>query len=131
MIGRREDGDNPGEEALTDSNSDDSKHRRAAERIRLTAATHCNYNVPTMATKTRIIRIGNSRGIRIPRALLEQAELPEEIEIQAEPGRLIVTGAPQPRAGWAEAAKEMRTKGDDRLIDEPLPTEFDREEWQW
>ena len=45
-----------------------------------------DYNVVTMATAARIVRIGNSRGIRIPKALLEQAQLPEDVELQAEPG---------------------------------------------
>jgi antitoxin MazE len=89
------------------------------------------YNVITMATKTRIIRIGNSRGIRIPKTLLDEAELPEEVELHAERGRLVVQAAHQPRSGWAEAAKRMRARGDDQLLDEPTTTRFDREEWEW
>lgn len=84
-----------------------------------------------MATKARIIRIGNSQGIRIPKSILEQSELPEEVEIRVEPGRLVVTAARQPRAGWAEAARDMRAENEDGLLDEPTATEFDREEWQW
>ena len=83
-----------------------------------------------MATKTRIVRIGNSQGIRIPKSLLEQSELPEEVEIQAEPGRLVVRAAQQPRAGWSQAAKLMRERDEDQLLDEPTATEFDREVWQ-
>lgn len=84
-----------------------------------------------MATKTRIVRIGNSQGIRVPRTLLDQAELPEEVELQVQPGRLIVRAARRPRAGWADAARAMRERGDDRLLDAPTPTQFDREEWTW
>ena len=84
-----------------------------------------------MATKTRIIRIGNSRGIRVPKALLDQAELPEEVEVHARPGRLIVRGVRRPRAGWAEAARRMHEQGDDRLLDKPAKTTFDQEEWTW
>jgi antitoxin MazE len=84
-----------------------------------------------MATKTHIIRIGNSRGLRIPKSLLEQSELPEEVELRAEPGRLIVSGIRRPRAGWSEAARAMRAAGDDELLDEPTATEFDRDDWQW
>lgn len=84
-----------------------------------------------MVTKTRIVRIGNSQGIRIPKRLLEQSELPEEVEIRAEPGRLVVRAAQQPRAGWSHAAKLMRERDEDRLLDEPTATEFDRETWQW
>ena len=43
-----------------------------------------------MRTKTRIVQIGNSRGIRIPKTLLDEADLPEEVELHAERGRLIV-----------------------------------------
>jgi len=84
-----------------------------------------------MATKARIVRIGNSRGIRVPKVLLDQAQLPEEIELHAEPGRLIVRAARRPRAGWAEAARAMRARGHDRLLDKPTSTRFDEEEWEW
>lgn len=84
-----------------------------------------------MPTKTRIVRIGNSRGIRIPKTLLEEAELPEDVELRAEPGRLVIEASHGPRAGWAVAAKRMRARADDRLLDEPTPTRFDREEWEW
>jgi antitoxin MazE len=84
-----------------------------------------------MTTKARIIRIGNSRGIRVPKVLLDQARLPDEVELRAEPGRLVVEAVRRPRAGWAEAAKAMRERGDDVLLDEPAATRFDRHEWQW
>ena len=84
-----------------------------------------------MGTKTRIVRIGNSQGIRIPKNLLEQSELPEEVEIQVEPGRLVVSGVRPPRDGWAEAAREMRGRDEDRLLDEPTSTQFDHSDWQW
>lgn len=84
-----------------------------------------------MAVKTHLIRIGNSRGIRVPKALLEQAQLSDEVELRAEPGRLVVKSTHRPRQGWQEAARRMRASGDDRLLDEPTPTRFEAEEWQW
>jgi len=84
-----------------------------------------------MATKTRIVRIGNSRGLRLPKALIEQAELTDEVELHAEPGRLIVQAVREARVGWAEAAKRMHAAGDDRLLDEPTPTRFEEEDWKW
>ena len=36
-----------------------------------------------------------------------------------------------PRAGWAEAFRAMAEAGDDKLLDEPTPTKFDEEEWEW
>jgi antitoxin MazE len=84
-----------------------------------------------MTTRTRIVRIGNSQGIRVPKALLEGAQLPEEVELCAEPGRLLVRAARGPRFGWAEAAQAMLARGDDRLLDEHTPTRFDVEDWRW
>lgn len=84
-----------------------------------------------MIARTRIVRIGNSRGIRVPKGLLEQAQLPEEVELEAEYGRLVVRAAHGPRAGWAAAAKAMRARGDDQLLDAPTCTRFDAEDWQW
>ncbi|MSO19545.1 MAG: AbrB/MazE/SpoVT family DNA-binding domain-containing protein [Acidobacteria bacterium] len=80
---------------------------------------------------TRIIRIGNSRGVRVPKALLDQANLPEEVELSAEPGRLIVMSAHRPRQGWDEAARLMSSRDEDRLLDAMTPTRFDKEEWEW
>lgn len=84
-----------------------------------------------MTTKTRIVRIGNSRGFRVPKILLDQAQLPEEVELHAEPGRLIVQATRRPRMGWTEAARAMVERGHDGLLDEPTMTRFDREEWRW
>jgi antitoxin MazE len=84
-----------------------------------------------MIARSRIVRIGNSRGIRIPKGLLDEAQLPEEVELQAEHGRLVVRAAHGPRAGWAAAAKTMHARGDDQLLDAQTSTRFDDKEWQW
>ncbi len=84
-----------------------------------------------MTATTRIVRIGNSRGIRIPKLLLEQAALPDEVELRAEPGRLIVSAAVRPREGWAAAARAMRERGEDGLLDSTTSTRFDRTDWKW
>lgn len=84
-----------------------------------------------MIARTRIVRIGNSRGIRVPKGLLDLAQLPDEVELQAEHGRLVVRAARGPRAGWASAAKAMRARGDDELLDAPTRTRFDEKDWQW
>src|SRR5262249_47884072 len=58
---------------------------RIAELLR--AGGGRDYNVITVTAKIRIVRIGNSRGIRIPKTLLQEAELPDEVVLHAEPGR--------------------------------------------
>ena len=84
-----------------------------------------------MIAKARIVRIGNSRGIRVPKSLLDQAQLPDEVELLAEHGRLVVRAARGPRAGWAAAAKAMRAEGEDKLVDGLTSTRFDTQEWEW
>ena len=56
---------------------------------------------------TRIVSIGNSRGIRIPKPLLEQTGLSDEVEISAEDDALVIRPIKKPRAGWATAFQQM------------------------
>ena len=81
--------------------------------------------------KSRIVQIGNSRGIRLPKVLLEEAQLADEVELEAEPGRIVIRRANRPRAGWAAAARRMRERDEDRLLDPTTPTRFDEKEWKW
>ena len=67
-----------------------------------------DYIVITM--KARLIRIGNSRGVRIPKAVIDQVGLGDDIELQVEDGRVVITAASPPRTGWAAAAKELATE---------------------
>jgi antitoxin MazE len=82
--------------------------------------------------KTRIVRIGNSQGIRIAKYLLEQTGLREEVEVEAEGNHLIIRPVTAPRAGWKEAFQAMAEAGDDKMLDEgPVTSRFDEEEWEW
>ena len=81
--------------------------------------------------KTRIVRIGNSQGVRLPRPLLEQAGLGEDVVLRATPGRIVIEAARAPRAGWAEAAKAMHAAGEDQLLDASTATRFEVKEWEW
>ncbi len=84
-----------------------------------------------MPVLAKIIRVGNSRGLRIPKALLNEANLTEEVELSAEPGKLTVRAARPPRAGWAEAAQRAHAAGDDPLLDPEVHNDFDEKEWRW
>ena len=88
------------------------------------------YAVIAMPTRTRIVDRQFQRTSNYE-DLLDQAKLPDEIELRVEPGRLIVQAARRPRAGWAAAAKRMRARGDDRLLAEQTSTKFDRRGWEW
>ena len=81
--------------------------------------------------KTKLVRIGNSRGVRIPKPLLEQAGLEGDVELRVVESGIMIEGIGQPRAGWAKAAADLETRGEDGLLDEMLPTSFDESEWEW
>lgn len=83
--------------------------------------------------KARIVRIGNSKGIRIPKPLIEQTGLSDEVTIEAEGNQLVIRAVRRPRAGWGEAFRAMAATGDDHLLDADVttPSEWDRREWQW
>jgi antitoxin MazE len=82
--------------------------------------------------KTRIVQIGNSRGIRIPKQLLEQTGLNGEVEILAAKNGLVITRIAKPRIGWATAARELADAGENQLLGDGMPlTKFDEEQWEW
>ncbi len=78
--------------------------------------------------KTVLIRIGNSKGIRLPKPILEQCGIEDEVELEIEDDRLIVRAARPPRFGWSEAFAEMARRGDDSLLDEESISSWDGSE---
>lgn len=58
--------------------------------------------------KARLVRIGNSRGVRLPKPLIEEAGLGDEVELHVREGAVVIMSTARPRAGWGEAAKQMR-----------------------
>ncbi len=82
---------------------------------------------------TRLIRIGNSQGIRIPKALVEQAGLRDAVNIQLDGDHLVISAAHHPRAGWEDAFRTMADQHDDALLDADTltPSAWDLGEWQW
>jgi antitoxin MazE len=85
------------------------------------------------AIKTRIIKIGNSQGIRIPKLLLDQLGLGPEVEIVIEQNHLVIRPLQHPRQGWEEQFRAMAAAGDDQLLDGDTAalSSWDDEEWEW
>jgi antitoxin MazE len=81
--------------------------------------------------KAKIIRIGNSQGIRIPKPLLEQTGLSEDVELVVRADEIVIRSAKAPRADWAAAFERMAEAGDDELLEDLVETEWDKEEWEW
>jgi antitoxin MazE len=83
------------------------------------------------AIRTRIVKIGNSQGIRIPKLLLEQSGIHAEVEIEVQGDRITIRSASPLRSGWDEAFAAMSKQQDDVLLDEVSTTDWDRVEWEW
>ncbi len=82
--------------------------------------------------KTRLVRIGNSRGIRIPKPLIEQCGLGDAVEVTVQNDRLIITPERKPRENWRERFRRAGSAQNDELLLEPMgPNVFDQEEWTW
>ena len=83
--------------------------------------------------KATLIKIGNSRGIRIPKPVIEQCGFEQEVEMEVHHHELVIRSSSQPREGWAVAFSRMSECGDDELLErvaETGPT-WDEEEWEW
>lgn len=88
-----------------------------------------------MTVRQRIVRIGNSRGVRLPAQVLALAQISEgdEVELSVEPGQIVMRSARRVRDGWGERFAEMARNGDDRLVDgdQLTASSWDDEEWEW
>ena len=81
----------------------------------------------------KLVAIGNSRGVRLPKAMIEQAGLQDDVELELVEGAIVIRRKRKVREGWAEAARLMAERGE-----EPLPeildrteTEWERDHWRW
>jgi len=84
--------------------------------------------------KTRIVKIGNSQGVRIPKPLIEQSGLEDEVVILVEGNTLVIKSARSPRENWEEAFKAMSEAEDDRLLDDEYLNQmsnWDGKDWEW
>lgn len=82
--------------------------------------------------KTELVSIGNSRGIRIPKPIIEQCGFGKTVELHVEKDRLIVTPDHRPRKGWAAAFRAAGPADYDAVLLDTLPRNaFDTDEWKW
>jgi antitoxin MazE len=82
--------------------------------------------------RSRIIKIGNSQGLRIPKPILEQTGIMDDVEIEVGKSQIIIRPVKNVRDGWDAAFKIMGDKRDDEpVIDEHISHSWDNEEWQW
>jgi len=83
--------------------------------------------------RTRVVRIGNSQGIRIPKIIVDQFNLGEEIELLSKDGLLVIRPAFHPRAAWANQFRIMAERGEDKLLDTDVvsTSKWDDGGWEW
>ena len=83
--------------------------------------------------RVRVVKIGNSQGIRIPKPLLDQTGIMDDVELEVENNQIIIRPISNPRSDWDNAFRAMAQNGHDILIDgsENISNSWDEEEWQW
>lgn len=83
--------------------------------------------------RARIVKIGNSQGIRLPKPLLDQIGIAEDVELEVEKNQLVIRPISNPRLEWDSAFQKMSENEDDVLFDEDvnISNSWDETEWQW
>lgn len=83
--------------------------------------------------ETKLIKIGNSFGIRIPKSLIQQYELSSSIEINLTENGILIKSKKKPREGWKEQIAAAIAQGNtlDRELLEGIADDFTDKEWQW
>lgn len=84
--------------------------------------------------KTKIIRIGNSQGVRIPKPLIEESGITDEIEMILRDNEIILRSAEKTRENWEVSFEKMAEQGDDDLLDQKeieKSSDWDKTEWVW
>jgi antitoxin MazE len=80
---------------------------------------------------TQLIKVGNSRGVRIPKPLIQETGLTDDVTIRVEGGSIVISPVRAVRSGWQEAFNKMHANNDDVLIDKNIRSNWDDEEWEW
>ena len=80
--------------------------------------------------KVNIVSIGNSKGIRIPKAILEQCHFSKAAELEVRDDEIILKPIKKPREGWDKAFKLMHERKEDSLII-PDAVDIEMKDWKW
>jgi antitoxin MazE len=81
--------------------------------------------------KVPLVSVGNSRGIRIPKPIIEQCGLGDTVELTIEGDHLVIAPESRPRQGWDEAFRAAGSAAADELLLDVGPSSFDEDEWEW
>jgi len=82
--------------------------------------------------QVKLIRIGNSRGVRIPDSVIKECGFGEQIEMRVEHGLVVLAPARRARDGWDGAFARMAAARDDALLlPDTMDHDWDEQEWMW
>lgn len=84
--------------------------------------------------KTKLIRIGNSQGVRIPKPLIEESGITKEVEMILRDNEIVLRSAKTIRKDWEVSFEKMAEHGDDVLLDQKeieKSSDWDETEWTW
>jgi len=76
-----------------------------------------------------IIKIGNSKGLRLSKTILEKYNITDSVELILEEGQIILKPIAKPRRNWEKAFEKMRTSKDDQLLMNDVFEDEDLDEW--
>ncbi|MDO6739486.1 MULTISPECIES: AbrB/MazE/SpoVT family DNA-binding domain-containing protein [Flavobacteriaceae] len=76
-----------------------------------------------------VIQIGNSKGIRFSKTILEKYNIKDKVDLILEKGKIIIQPLSTPRKGWEESFKQMAENGDDKLLFNDVFEDETFEEW--
>lgn len=83
---------------------------------------------------TKVVKIGNSRGIRIPKSVIKDSGLTDDVELEIGDGQIIIKSLSTNRVNWDSAFKKMAINKDDVLMEPKTQynaSSWDKEEWDW
>ena len=88
-------------------------------------------NVTVM--RVRLVRIGNTLGVRVPKFLLDRLGFDREVDLAVHGGRLVISPIRSARHGWNSAFAVMAARGDDRLVhgEQLTASAWDKQAWEW
>jgi len=80
--------------------------------------------------EAEIIRIGNSKGIRLPAYIIRECKIKDKVQMEVKDGKIILIPVTQPRKEWGKNFMDMRRNNDDTML---IEDELDEglEEWEW
>ena len=84
--------------------------------------------------KAKIVKLGNSLGVRIPKSFIDESGLKSEVELEVIDGKIIIKPISKPRESWDSAFYKMSQNKDDILLDSQeltSQTSWDYKEWEW